>query len=293
MERTESDKDTSPIRRPNITGIRRTAISMTLFYRRILTTTCAAIAILPLAWNSTHAAEVIKIRTAAQANTEPKYILQSQDGKNSVVGLCIDINRAIERIDPGIRFVGDQNWRPAIRVEAEMAHGNIDAECGLSRTKERESKFTYIEPPLFLVKYHLVARADDDVQIRNWEDVRKMGDDGIILTIHGFGPVNRLKEMGDLVIDSSAVDSKTNLLKLLAGRGRFYYHRSPGIVTEIRKAGVEGRVKLLPTVMDKQQFHMVVGKTLSAEGVEKLQKAIATLEKNGELKRLINKWYEE
>lgn len=239
------------------------------------------------------AAALADIRTAAQIGTEPKYIAQPQQRKSAIAGLCIDINRAIERIEPSLRFVGDQDWQPTTRLEAEMTSGSLDAACGLSRTKERERRFIYIEPPLFSVKYFLVARADDEVQINNWDDVRRLGDDGSILMVHGFGPVARLKELGGLLIDDGATDSKTNLMKLLAGRGRFYYHRSPGIQVEIRKAGVEGKVKILPVTMDRQAFHMVLGKRVAAEPVEKIRKAVLVLERSGELKRLLDKWFEE
>ncbi|HYD78535.1 MAG TPA: transporter substrate-binding domain-containing protein [Paucimonas sp.] len=250
------------------------------------------IALLPAA-AAAHAAGATLLRTAAQTGTEPKYIAHAKDGKSAIVGLCVDIDRAIERIEPTLRIVGDQEWQPTARLEEGMAAGAMDIACGLSRNKEREAKFTYIEPPLFPVRYFLVARADDNVRIDSWDDVRRLGDNGVILIPHRFGPIARLKDMGGLTIDSGAPDSKTNLLKLVAGRGRFYYHRSPGIVSEIRKAGVEDKVKILPTVMDRQLFYMVVGKSVAPDAVEKLQRAIAALEKSGELKRLIDKWNEE
>jgi hypothetical protein len=37
-----------------------------------------------------------------------------------MVGLCIDIMRAIEQIDPGLRFVGHQRWKPLIRAYSEL-----------------------------------------------------------------------------------------------------------------------------------------------------------------------------
>lgn len=138
--------------------------------------------------------------------------------------------------------------------------------------------------------YYLVARADDDVQISNWNDVRKLGDQGVILVINGFGVIKKLEDEGGLRIDAGAYTSKGNFDKLLAGRGRFYYHRSPGIKAEIRAAGVADKVKLLPTPMHSEPFHMVLSRTVPADTVEKIRKAIVTLEKNGELKRILDKW---
>jgi ABC-type amino acid transport substrate-binding protein len=45
--------------------------------------------------------------------------------------------------------------------------------------------------------------------------------------------------------------------------------------------------------MDSQPFYLVVGKSVQPETVEKLHKAVALLESRGELKRLLDKWYEE
>lgn len=236
------------------------------------------------------ASAVTEIRTAAQEATEPKFVILRQDGKTSVGGLCIDIMRAIERVAPDLKFVGDQAWEPLVRVEAGVANNTLDAACGFLRNSLREAKFTYIEPALFPVHYYLAVRKDDEVQVGNWDDVRKLGDQGIILVINGFGMIKRLNDIGGLKVDSGANDSKTNLEKLLAGRGRFYIHRAPGIMHEIGKAGMQDKVKLLPTAIHSEKFHMVVSRGLPAETVEKMRKAIALLEKNGELKKMLDKW---
>lgn len=231
-----------------------------------------------------------ELQTAAQEATEPKFIQDTQGTKPTVVGLCIDIMRAIERVDPSLAFVGDQAWQPLVRVEASVANGNLDAACAFLRNRARESKFTYVEPALFTVNYRLVVATDDEVQIQDWDDVRKLGGKGVVLVIHGFGMVKRLEEIGGLTVDSGAKDSQTNLRKLLAGRGRFYIHRSPGIESEIRQSGLQDKVKLLPAVLHAEKFHMVLAKRVPAEVVEKVRAAITQLDRSGELARLFNKW---
>lgn len=238
------------------------------------------------------AAAVTLIRTAAQQATEPKFIAVKRAGTNHVVGLCVDIMRAIERVDPSLKFVGDQTMQPLIRLEAGVAAGELDAACGLLRTPQRERKVNYVEPPLFPVRYYLVARADDDVQVGNWDDVRKLGDQGVILVIHGFGIARRLEEVGGLLVDTGANTSALNFQKLLIGRARFYYHRSPGVLAEIRNAGVGGKVRVLPTSMDTQKLYMVLSKTLAADTAERVRAAIALLNKRGELAQLLAKWDE-
>jgi len=247
-------------------------------------------------WATTaQAADTVELRTAAQQGTAPKFL--AADGASgtpgAATGLCIDLHRAIERLDPGLHITGDQQWRPLPRVEAELRAGALDIACAIMRTREREADLTYLEPALLAVTYHLVVRADDPVDIASWDDVRSLGDKGTILAMYGFGQVARLKELGGLVVDSGAADAATNLRKLLAGRGRFYYHRSPGIVAEIRKAGLDGKVRILPALMDIQRFYMVVGRHVPSAVVARLSRVLAQLEASGELRRLNAKWYEE
>ena len=239
---------------------------------------------------SSASASVTQIRTAAQSGTEPKFIALLQKDNAPVAGLCIDIHRAIERLEPSLRFVGDQAYQPAARVEAAVMSGALDAACGFSRTAERDAKLVYAGPPLFVVKYFLAARADDPVRIDSWDDVRALGKNGTILISHGFGPAARLRGDAGLHIDAGAVDALGNLRKLVAGRGRFYYHRSPGLESDIRKSGLEGKVRILPAVMDVQPFYMALGRSVQPEVAEKIERAIITLARTGELSQLSKKW---
>ncbi len=213
-----------------------------------------------------------------------------ENGRTAIGGICVDIMRAVENLDPQLKFVGDQEWQPLVRMEAGMLTGDMDAICGLLRTSTREPRYTYIDTALFPVTYHLIVRADDDVQVENWDDVRRLGDQGTVLVINGFGILGKLESVPGLKIDSGAFTSKANFDKLLARRARFYYHRSPGINAEIRNAGVEGKVRIIGTVMHKEKFYMAVSKKMPAETVSRLGKAIARLERNGELARLFRKW---
>jgi ABC-type amino acid transport substrate-binding protein len=233
---------------------------------------------------------VMEIRTAAQDASEPKFMTVERNGVKSVGGICVDIMRAMERVAPEIRFVGDQVWQPLKRIEAKVASNELDAACGLLHGAAREGKFVYIDPPLFPVNYYLVVRADDNIQVQNWDDVRKLGGDGVILAMSGFGIINRLNELGGLKIDSGAYDARANLEKLLARRGRFFIHRAPGIYGLIRKTGMQDKVRILPTPMHVENFHMVVSKSLAPDAVEAMRKAIVTLDRSGELKQILEKW---
>lgn len=252
--------------------------------RRWLFSLCTCLLLCPL--QAAQAASMI--RTAAQEASEPKFISITVDGKPAVGGICIDIMRAIEAIEPAIKFTGDQEWLPLARMQSNQ----MDAICGLLYTKERALKYEYVDIPLFSVSYMLVVRADDEIQVSDWDDIRKLGSEGVILSMHNFAINDYLKNLGGLQLDTTAVSSRSNLNKLLARRGRFYCHRSPGIVAEIRKAGLEGKVRILPKVMLKEQLYMVLSKNLGSEQIKRIKTAITQLDSQGILARLFEKYQE-
>src|SRR5471032_2037642 len=77
------------------------------------------------------------IRVAAQEATAPKFVQLKRNGRIEIGGICIDIMRAIERVEPDISFVGDQRWQPFPRLLASLAAGELDAACGLLQTDQR------------------------------------------------------------------------------------------------------------------------------------------------------------
>ena len=247
-------------------------------------------ALLTLTAAAAPAQAVAPIRTAAQEATAPKFVQLKRGGKIEVGGICIDIMRAIERVEPDIRFVGDQMWLPFARLLASLAAGELDAACGLLRTDQRQAQFDYLDPALMRVDYRLVVRVDDPIQPEQWDDVRKLGLQGRILVIHGYGIATVLERLGGLSIDAGARDASANLDKLVAGRGRFYIDRSPGIETSIARHGLQGKVKLLPTVMHSERLYMVLSKRLDPALREKIRRAIARLDADGELSVLARKW---
>lgn len=236
---------------------------------------------------------VSAIHTAAQEASEPKYIaVVNPQGKAAIGGMCVDIMRAIEKADPELQFVGDQVWQPRARIDAGLKAGNIDVICGVQRIARNTSQYQFAATPLFAVNYLLAVRADDPIAIEDWDDIRKLGNEGIILALRGFGIVDILTQMGGLKIDDTATSSISNLKKLLAGRGRFYCHRSPGIGLAIRQAGLEDKIRLLNKPLLTEKFYMGMAKTMSPELVRKIAASLVLLEKNGELKRIFERYQE-
>jgi len=237
--------------------------------------------------NQTHAQ--IAIRTVAQADTAPKFVAHSNAPNAPIDGLCVDINRAIERIDPGLHINGDQTWMPANRVVIEMNAGHLDMGCGFVKTPER-SKLRFIEPPLFTTDFVLVARANDPIIVHNWAELRALGDQGMVLVDHGYGVVNDLNAQGITHYDDTTLGLNENLQKLRAGKGRFYIHRLLGLVDGIKRANMNADVRILPVSLGRQSYYMIFSQQAPAEMVQRTQKAIATLAKSGELMKLLQRW---
>ncbi|MBV7537004.1 transporter substrate-binding domain-containing protein [Duganella sp. sic0402] len=229
----------------------------------------------------------VEIRVVAQEGSEPKFI---PAGIGRVVGLCIDLYRAIERADPGLQFVGDQTWLPSLRAHSGLAAHQYDALCAVQHTDERARQYVFLEPPLFQLRYQLIARASDTAAIASWDDVRKLGEQGMILTNRGYTAPAMLEHIGGLQVDSSAATPAANLQKLVAGRGRFFLHRAPGVQGFIDRAGVAHKVRILPAVMATTNVYMAMGTHVDPVVRLRVQRAVEQLDKSGELDRMLKKW---
>ncbi len=229
----------------------------------------------------------VVLKVVAQEGTEPKFI---PAGIGRVVGLCVDLFRAIERVEPGVVFVGDQQWLPLLRAHSELASHQHDALCAVQHTDERARQYIFLDPPLFQLRYQLIARASDPAVINSWEDVRQLGPQAVILTNRGYTTPEMLTRLGGLKIDPSATSPLINLQKLVAGRGRFFLHRAPGMQGFIERAGVAGKVKIMPTVLATANVYMAMGTHVDPAVRLRVQRAIELLEKNGDMARLLKKW---
>ncbi|RZT08904.1 amino acid ABC transporter substrate-binding protein, PAAT family (TC 3.A.1.3.-) [Duganella sp. CF402] len=227
------------------------------------------------------------LRTAAQEGTEPKFMAA---GKNHIVGLCIDIMRAIEQLDPGLRFVGDQKWKPLIRAYSELETGIEDVQCAVQRTAEREKRFNFIGPALFSIEYHFLVRSNDPIEIHSWDDVRKLAPNGVVLVNRGFAAGDILAAMGGIEVDASSTHQELNLQKLIAGRGRLYFHRGPGLQKLLERTDTTSKVKILPQVMYSAKLYFATNKQLDGKIADRVAGALFTLEKKGDLERLMRKW---
>ncbi|MBR7791765.1 transporter substrate-binding domain-containing protein [Undibacterium sp. FT147W] len=245
-----------------------------------------------LFWAHSESSAGFVFRTAAQEGSEPKFLHINTAAGPAIGGVCVDIMRAIEKVSPDIQFVGDQVWMPPARIDASVKSGNIDVVCGLLGVTSNINKYHLLSTPLFEVTYLLAVRADDNLDVQTWDDIRQLGDHGVILALRGFGIVEILQQMGHLKIDASATSSRSNLKKLIARRGRFYCHRSPGIKQAIKDSGLGEQVKLLNRPQLNGKFYMALSKSIPDIQANKINAALMLLEQSGELNRIFNRYKE-
>lgn len=225
-------------------------------------------------------------RTAAQPDSAPKYQILA-DGR--IGGICVDLFRLMEREQQGLRILGDQAFLPLKRLEKKVLHGQLDFICGVGDSPARRHDFIYITPSIFTVRYHLAVRRDDAVNIRNWEDVRALGREGVILINHGSGAIARLQAIGGLLIDSGGISSEANYDKLLMKRGRFFYYRSPGFEADLRQRRLDDQIRLLPTVMEETPFYILFHRQTSPERLRLFADTLQRLANSGKLAALVER----
>jgi polar amino acid transport system substrate-binding protein len=227
-------------------------------------------------------AQGMEIRTAAQ-DSAPKYV-QESDGKIS--GLCMDIMRAIESIAPAIRFTGTHEFLPFKRIERDLQIGRIDAFFGFSSSAQRVIDYDFVTIPLYPVKYVMAARRDDPLEIKSFDDIRRLGNDGIILTLFGTIDADYLKAQGGLVIDDKASTVKSLLAKLDGQRGRYAYYHDLGLLHTMRKFNLDARIRLLPHTYQESAHYVAFSKMADPSKFRAVERALKRLRESGALQAI-------
>jgi ABC-type amino acid transport substrate-binding protein len=83
---------------------------------------------------------------------------------------------------------------------------------------------------------------------------------------------------------------RQNLHKLMLGRGRFFYYRSPAAHPLIREYCEQHQIRVLPGVMLQAQTYMLVGQHVPPATVQRLTQALRKLKDSGELDQLAKRW---
>ncbi|MDP3650802.1 MAG: transporter substrate-binding domain-containing protein [Rhodoferax sp.] len=225
------------------------------------------------------------LRTAAQ-ESPPKFFKHSDGG---MTGIGYDVMRAIERLDPSIRFSGDQSFVPIKRIEIMLEHGDLDVFFGFIKSEERAAKFVFIEPPLYRVSDVLLAREDDPIDVQRLEDIALLAPDGIVLVASGTAQAAQLKKM-NIVVDDGGKSVAINLYKLLRQRGRLVFQSEVEIVSALKEYKMENSFRILPTRFNESGRYVAFSNSVPAQTIAKVQVALDRLNKSGELAQILSKY---
>lgn len=225
------------------------------------------------------------MRTAAQDNALAKY---ARDETRP--GICRDIAQAVTTLDPSLTFNGLDSRMPITRIEKSLESGTIDVFFCFLKTRERLKKFRYIDVPLYSIRHVLLARDHDAIDIRNYDELRALGDNGIVLVNFGSALVQVLDEAGVKNISSAKNDMQ--LIRMLdSGRGRFIYGQDLTLIEMLRRLNLSSRYRFLPVTLKVENQYLSYSKNLNPATVAKLEKALRTLQQQGRLHDIAKRYH--
>ena len=235
----------------------------------------------------TDPAGAIDLQTAAQESL-PKYY-RSED--NTMGGICVDIIKAIEDMEPRITVRGYQEFLPFKRLQSNLKKGQLDVFFGLKKTEGRRRIYQFLDIPLYQLNYVLAARIDDTAQIQSFDDVRSLGAECRVLTVYGTAACQFIHNAGGIRIDEGAKSPDILLKKLVNGRGRFAFYHDLGLRSIIRKNHLEQQVKILPTKFATYQHYAAFSPHVSMKTINLVGAALLKIKKSGRLDRIRQQYY--
>jgi ABC-type amino acid transport substrate-binding protein len=230
-------------------------------------------------------AQPLSLRTVQQASSIVKY---DPEGGPHKPGICMEVLQAVERIDPGLHFVGLDQQVPLRRVERLLAEAQVDVFFCLLRSPERERQWRYVPIPLYSIRHVIVQRVDDSRLVDSLLDLATMSQIKPVLVARGTVLARKLDTAG---VNLAEVGSEREALQMLTlGRTDAIYGQDINLLRHIRDARLGDKVRLGRTVLFEESQHLAVRADLPAHVVERLTEALRRLERDGLLRQLAEKY---
>ncbi|PTT89905.1 hypothetical protein DBR42_06940 [Pelomonas sp. HMWF004] len=231
------------------------------------------------------AAQTLSLRTVQQSGSLVKY---DPDGNPLKPGLCMEVMRAVQKLDPGLSFTGQQQHVPLRRVERLLSEGQIDVFFCLLRTTERERQWRFAPVPLYTIRHVVVQRSEDTRPVDTLGDLAALSHGQPVLVMRGTALAQRLK-MAEVTI--TEVGSEREALQMLAlGRTDAIYGQDINLLRHIKEARLDNRLKLGRTVFMEEAQFLALRADLPAADEERLTQALRKLERDGTLRHLAEKY---
>lgn len=232
------------------------------------------------------AAPPVVIRTVFQEGFPVKY--NADDPENP--GICIEVIRAMEKADPGMKFTGLDVRASTVRILRMLETHEIDMFVGIGRTPDREKNLTWLTPVVFAAHPLLFVRKDDPADYRSIEEVRALKGNNTILVNFGTVQDEMLQDYPGLRVDRGGTDTGKNLQKLMLGRGRFYFGSDLNTIPVIRSMGISPSVRSLKVPFPAADNYVVMASKADPALRDRLQAVLGKLSASGELERIFQKY---
>jgi ABC-type amino acid transport substrate-binding protein len=230
-------------------------------------------------------AQELTLRTVQQASSTVKY---DPDGPPHRPGLCMEILRAVERQDPGLRFTGLDQQVPLKRVERLLADGLVDAFFCLLKSPEREKQWRYAAVPLYTIRHVVVQRADDPRSPDSLAELAAWSRRKPVLVMRGTALARRLVAAHVTVAE---VGSEREALQMLSlGRADAIYGQDINLQRHVAESKLGDQLKIGRTIFLEEPQFLALRADLPAAYEERLTQALRKLEKNGTLRQLAEKY---
>ncbi len=237
---------------------------------------------------STAYAELYNLKTPT-FDSRPKYYKEN----NKIIGLCIDLLHEVEKVEPALKFMGMDEQLSFIQVEKQVLDGTADVFLCNADTEERQINMRKIMPPIFQAQSVLVARIDDQANIKSLKDLQDLYPNNLVLSWRGTEQNTWILQKTKVMTDQgiNGVNSMDRLFQmLLSNRGRFLFVQKYTALNTIKKLKLENKVKILFPPLTKSNRYIWLSKKVPENIALLLEKAIANLKNKGVLSALAKKY---
>lgn len=226
------------------------------------------------------------LRTIAQRGAPVKYA----PGHAERPGLCSEVMDLLEQADPGLRFTGRDQSATLRRVELMLERGEIDVFFCLLDTPERRRRFDYLSVPLYRIRPLLVQRADELAPPPTLAELAQASRARPVLVAQGSVLAQMLARAGVTINDSANTDEAA--LRMLAlGRVDFVFGQDMTLLPLLRQPEFASRLRVSEGAQFEVETHYaVVGRHVPKALVQRLEVALQTLERQGRLRALAEKY---
>ncbi|MDM4766866.1 transporter substrate-binding domain-containing protein [Pelomonas sp. SE-A7] len=224
------------------------------------------------------------LRTVQQSNSLAKYSPQDK----ARPGICMEILRAVEQQDPGLRFSGLDQQVPLRRVELMLGQGEVDVFFCLLRSAQREKQWRYLPVPLYRIQHVVAMRHGPGPEPRELSDLVAASRRKPVVVTRGTVLAASLLEAG--VQLAEAASDHEALQMLMLGRTDMVYGQDLNLLRNIRESGLQDKVRVASTVFNAENQYLAVANQVPVETEQRLLLALTKLYGDGRLKAISERY---